>query len=537
MNETLYEQLQAAVNEFPNNLAVRFENRKWSYSRFLAQVDKTARKLLRMGVKANDVIAVSLPNCPDALFLLYAINEVGAISYNIHPLTPPAQMKGMLERSAAKMLFVLSTSAASYRSEIPSSFRLIAINPYRHVSLSKMIVARLLSKMTLGVEKYWMIRPVPYRLFTRVERKKEDDAVYLNTGGTNGEPKIVRLSNGAINALALKGYHLIGGDVKEIRMLTPIPLFHGFGLSMGAHTILSIGGCTVLMMKFKTKEAIKLLKKGYATCIIGVPAIYNALLSRDAFYGSWLKKQNTAFVGGDACPDALLDKWNLTMEQHGSRARLFQGYGLSETCAVSNVNYREHAKAGTIGQPLPGLKEAIMDVDSHQLLPANHPGEILISGDTIMSGYLGDEANQSGAFITLEGTRYLRTGDYGSLDEDGFLTYRQRLRRTVKINGETLCPSDIENIALNDMDVYDAYCYAIKDARKGQLFRLAIVLRRGDHPADPEKVKRDLFASIAQQLPPSYHPDRITVLLKIPHTPIGKIDEKAINGLIEKGDL
>jgi long-chain acyl-CoA synthetase len=261
-NATLYEQLRLAVARFPHNDAARFENKVWNYEAFLRQVDKAARKLRRLGVAEGDVIAVSLPNCPDALFLLYAINEVGAISYNIHPLTPPAQMKSMLERSKAKMLFVLSLTAKQYREQIPLTLRIVAINPYRHVSLHKMIAVRAMSQTLKGITRYWMVRPIPKKAFSATPKTSSDDAVYLNTGGTNGEPKIVRLSNGAINALAYEGYPLVGGDVKNIKMLTAIPLFHGFGLSMGAHTILSIGGCTVLMLKFKTKDAIKILKKG-----------------------------------------------------------------------------------------------------------------------------------------------------------------------------------------------------------------------------------------------------------------------------------
>jgi long-chain acyl-CoA synthetase len=280
---TLYEQLRASALAHPKDEAARFENKTWTYTAFLRQVDKAARKLERLGVKENDVIAVSLPNCPDALFLLYAINKVGAVSYNIHPLTPPAQMKGMLEKAKASMLFVLSLSADRYRKEIPLSFRLVAINPYRHVEFFKMLAVRLMSHSLKGISRYWMIRPVLKSHFVPANRKKEDDAVYLNTGGTNGEPKIVRLSNGAINTLAFEGYPLVGGDVRNIKMLTAIPLFHGFGLSMGAHTILSIGGSTILMMKFKTKDAIKSSKKAMppasSGCLPFITPSFRAMLS------------------------------------------------------------------------------------------------------------------------------------------------------------------------------------------------------------------------------------------------------------------
>src|SRR5574344_1109258 len=143
-NQTLYEQLRLTVDRFPTNDAARFENKVWSYKAFLSQVDKAARKLRKLGVVEGDVIAVSLPNCPDPPFLLYAINEVGAISYNIHRLTPPSQMKSMLEKSQAKMLFVLSLTAKQYRLQIPLDLRIVAINPYRHDALHKMIAVRVM---------------------------------------------------------------------------------------------------------------------------------------------------------------------------------------------------------------------------------------------------------------------------------------------------------------------------------------------------------------------------------------------------------
>src|SRR5574344_3090259 len=173
-NQTLYEQLRLTVDRFPTNDAARFENKVWSYKAFLSQVDKAARKRRKLGVVEGDVIAVSLPNCPDALFLLYAINEVGAISYNIHPLTPPSQMKTMLEKAKATMLFVLSLSADTYRKEIPLSFRLVALNPYRHVSFGKMLAVRLMSHSLKGITRYWMIRPILKGNFIPANRKKED---------------------------------------------------------------------------------------------------------------------------------------------------------------------------------------------------------------------------------------------------------------------------------------------------------------------------------------------------------------------------
>jgi long-chain acyl-CoA synthetase len=316
----------------------------------------------------------------------------------------------------------------------------------------------------------------------------EDDAVYLNTGGTNGEPKIVRLSNAAINSIPLKGYALIGGEITKIRLLTAIPMFHGFGLEMGIHTPLSFGASTVLDAQIQHQRSHSSHQESARHgVLLGVPALLQCFAFPRFFL--WPVAQESSLRlhwRRFGSRNRLLDRWNQAMERYGSQARLYQGYGLSETMSVSNVNCVFHDKRGTIGQPLPGLKELIVDPETKKVLPPNTNGEILISGVSVMSGYLHDESNSAGAFITIDGTRYFQTGDYGSMDEEGYLTYKNRIKRVEKINGETVCPSDVEQVALDNPEVYEAYCYGVPNERKGHVLRLLIVLRRGDHPAKPE---------------------------------------------------
>jgi long-chain acyl-CoA synthetase len=535
MGKSIYDQFHEAALEYPHNLAVRFERKTWSYHQLSHEIDRCARKLLALGIKEKEPIAVSMPNCPEAVYLFYAISKIGAISYNIHPLTPPLMMRSLIQRSGCRFLICLTFSAGGYREVLDNDIRILSVNPYKHINPIKYLALKFSITRTHGVENYRKIKPVKKDFHANVN--DEDDAVYLNTGGTNGEPKIVRLSNAAINSIPLKGYALIGGEITKIRLLTAIPMFHGFGLEMGIHTPLSFGASTVLMLKFNTKEAIHHIKKGHATVLLGVPALYNALLSRDSFYGPWLKNQVCAFIGGDSVPQSLLDRWNAAMERFDSKARLYQGYGLSETMSVSNVNCVFHDKRGTIGQPLPGLKELIVDPETKQVLPPNTNGEILISGISVMSGYLHDEQNSAGAFITIDGTRYFQTGDYGSMDEEGYLTYKNRIKRVEKINGETVCPSDVEQVALDNPEVYEAYCYGVPNERKGHVLRLLIVLRRGDHPANPETVKAEIYDDLSKRLTANYKPDKIVVIPRLPRTPIGKIDTRAVETMGEEGEL
>jgi long-chain acyl-CoA synthetase len=526
MDKSIYDQFKACCLQHPHDLAARFEKHTWTYAKLDKAITRTASKLLTLGVKKGDPVAVCMPNCPEALFLFYATSEIGAISYFIHPLTPALQLQNFLSKSGAKIVFVLCNRANDYSEGLPADIRLVSVNPYHGRNLFKYLALEEMSHVKRGIRRYGLLKARSQVIPAQV--RGAETAVYLNTGGTNGEPKIIELSNDAINNLGMKGYPLIGGDVRKIKMLTAIPLFHGFGLVMGVHTPLSNGASTVLMLKFRTKEAIHYIQKGQATVIIGVPALYNALLSKDSFYGPWLEKQIIAFIGGDSVPPSLLERWNEAMEKYHSPARLYEGYGLTEAVNVCNVNTKAHHKKGTVGLPLVGLHEIIVDPETGKEVAPNHFGELYISGDSLMTGYLHDPELTAKTFVALGGEKFVATKDYCAIDEEGYLTYKQRMRRIVKVSGEGVCPSDVEKVALSFYEIYEAYCYGVPDERKGSILRLAIVIRRGYESADIEELKKSIYACLEERLTANCRPEKIIVLPKLPRTPVGKIDDAAM---------
>ncbi len=522
-----YDQFREAAKRFPRNECVRFENVTYSYKKVEKGIEEAARKLTALGIQPGEVVAVALPNCPESVFLFYAINYIGATSYNIHPLTPPEGMAKFLSKVDVHFLIALRNNANSFREYLPSSIAVISVNPYYHRNAIKSLF---IQKMG-GKEKC-----LPYETLKEKEAKAanvlpQDDCVLLNTGGTNGEPKIVRLSNRAINYTASKGYDLIQQDIRTIKMLTAIPLFHAFGLCMGVHTPLSHGAATTLMLKFNTKEAIKHIRKGRATTIIGVPALYSALLSKSSFYGHWLKKQIVAWVGGDTCPETLLQKWNQTMEKYGSTARLFEGYGMTET-TITHVNCAFYHKKGSIGLAFPDIQDAILNLNTGKLAAPMEGGEILIGGPSLMNGYYNDPELNERSFVDLNGIRYFRTGDYGYKDKDGFLYLKNRLKRIVKIGGETHCPSDVEQTVKEGCPfVKEAFCYGVPHHKKGHIFRLAVVLEKSFKNST---LARELInEEISRKLAPSFLPERILIVNRLPRTIIGKVDPKAFQREID----
>lgn len=525
MIQSLYDQFYEVVKKCPKNIAIRFEKKKWTYAQTNKLILDCEKKLASLGVQKGDVLTVALPNCPYSVFLFYAINKRGAISYNIHPLTPNDTIEEMMNFVSSKTLICLSLNAKEAAKTLGKEKRIIALNPYLGASPFKKAFVSLKSKKAMGIIDFGKIKKA--KKIQKVTIDKEEDAVYLNTGGTSGAPKVVRMSNRAINHVGANSYQLIGGPYESIRILTAIPLFHIFGLEMGVHTPLSFGGQSVLMLRFHTKEAINHMKSGRSTVLLGVPSLYNALLSRDSFYGKHLKKQVTAFIGGDTVPESLLDRWNKAMVKYGSDARLYEGYGLTEA-GVAIVSTKGRSKKGSIGMPLPGIHVKILDIETHKEVEHGKLGEIAIGGPSLMSGYYKDDKLNQEDLIDIDGVRYFLTKDYGYCDKDGFGYFKQRMRRIVKINGETLCPSDVEDAVLTLDDVFDAYCYGVPNKRKGAAFRLIVVKRDGDHPKSEEQVRALINEKINAVLPPSYLPEKIFFVSRLPRTAIGKIDAKEI---------
>ncbi len=521
--KTLYELFLEAKGKYPKVTAVRYETKTLTYLELDEEIKKVAGKLKALGVKKGDLVAYNLPNCIPSVTLLYALNAIGAIAYLIHPLTPAKQLSSFLKKTNCRLLFALSINAKEYAAEIADDVTIVAVNLYKGARPIKAIAVSLMSRgLPDRVIRFEKIKPQPVEV--PVSYANHAPCVYLNSGGTNGEPKVIMLSNEAIGYLGVEGLAVIGSDYPpEIKMLTVIPLFHGFGLAMGVVAPLTNGATTVLMTKFHTKETCHLLKNNLANTVIGVPALYNALLHSPKFVGKACRNLLVCYVGGDSVTESLLDRFDAHIASEGGTCHLFEGYGLTETVTVSNVNRPGFVKRGSVGKPLNGIKEKIIDVDTGEVLPAGKEGEIAIGGPSLMEGYYEDPELTKKTIKTIDGEPYVLTKDMGYIDDDGFLFFRQRLRRMAKVNGVPVCPGDIEKLAIQDKAVYECYAYPIKNEKLGSVLEVALVKHRESDDSEEEIINR-LTSSIKENLPVYYLPKRIYFIEKLPRTPVGKID-------------
>lgn len=531
VEQSLYQAVLESASKYPNRVALRYFGHAYRYKFLLKRINQFAAKLIELGVKKDEPVTICLPNIPDAVYLLYAVNQIGAIANIVHPLFTFEQMKETLEKTHSKIAFVLDTT---YKTFLPleksegvtfyacspaQEFTLLAQKIYAHKNRAKLVTN---PKTTASFRK-----TKPYKEY---DTRFKDDAIYLHSGGTSGDPKTIALSNFAINSVSTTTFWILNVDnVKNWGILSVLPMFHGFGLCKGIHSMLAHGGCDVLMPKFSRKDCVKYIRKNQMHVLLGVPVLYEALLSKRNFRGRKLRHLNIAFVGGDYVSPALTERFNIRMEKAKSICRLREGYGLTEVVNVCTVNTHRYHKPGTVGKLLPNVNAVVLDEQGEEV-GFNQEGEICIGGDTMMNGYRFSkeaDANEKVFYLAKDGKKYVRTGDFGSVDEERFLTFKTRLKRIVKVNGIPVFPSMIEDCATSFNFVYETCAIGVEDAKHGHIIKLYVMLSK-TYKGTKEEAEEKLIERIVSRLGVFSKPKVIIFLDKMPHTAIGKIDYKVL---------
>ena len=473
--------------------------------------------------KKDDVITIMLPNVPMAVYLLYAVNQIGAIANLVHPLMKEEQLTGIMQRANSKILFTLDSNVRHLRNLKKLGVTIYAVSPVDELNL----FAQLAYAMK---RKHRVKAPFAHRLCTikyliKADRDFKKDSFYLHSGGTTGEPKTIALSSFSLNSLAVSGLKILDEkSPKGLGMLAVLPMFHGFGLCMGIHSSLIFGAFDVLMPKFSTKEVINYLKRGQLQTIIGVPILYEALLHNKHFNGHNVSCIHNAFVGGDFVNESLIIRFNERMKEGNARARMYEGYGLTETVTVCTVNTHPHHRYGSVGRPIPFTDTKAFDKGKE--LKPNTYGELYVRGDTLMNGYRFEKIKTNPFFIDKKKRKWVKTGDYGKVDRQGYVYFGQRLKRIIKVNGINIFPKEIENEIAKLPYVYECYAKGVKDDRHGNIIILYVVLDRKNQ----EKKNYDQeFNSIIENKFSVYAlPKKIIYMKELPKTLVGKIDEKQL---------
>jgi len=363
---------------------------------------------------------------------------------------------------------------------------------------------------------------------------KDAPAVILHSGGTSGKSKNVVLQNRAF-ILAAKQEQIV---LKNLNVgdccLAIMPNFHGFGLSVCMHTPFVLGCYTILIPQFDAKKFDVLFNKEKPTVVLGVPTLFEALISNkniDHFDLSYLKY---VVSGGDILTSSLEKRVNEYLKEHNSKAIITQGYGMTEALACVSLGADNVYKSGSIGIPLPGNNIKIINPSSRRTNPYNVVGEICINTKGLMLGYLNNESETNEALqIHDDGHVWLHTGDLGYMDSDGFLFYKGRIKRMIITSGYNVYPSHIEEVIESHPAVLQCTVVGVPHPYKQEVPKAFIVLKKGFHGLF---IKSEIKEFCKKNLAKYMVPYEFIYRRKLPKTLIGKVDFKKLQSDIGKDD-
>ena len=518
-----------------NATAYNYFGKTVNFTNFIKSIDKAASAFLNMGIKKGDVITVCMPNTPEAVISFYAINKIGAIANMIHPLSGETEIKHYLNSTNSKMLIMIDICYDKVKNiinetKVKKTIVVSANNSMPFLLSIGYVVTqgRKINKPTSDDNYiYWkdfIANASDNNVDIKIDPK--DPAVILHSGGTTGNPKGIVLSNYNFNALveqAVISFH----DVKVgDSVLTIMPIFHGFGLGVSIHCPLCIGASVTLMPQFNAKKFDQVVRKYRPNILFGVPTLYESMSNSKGNYDlSYIKH----FVsGGDTVSNKSIEKINNYLADHNCKARLVQGYGLTESLAATTISlWLPKDKDGSVGIPLVENYYKIVKPHTQEKVPSGENGEICISGPTVMIGYLNNEKETNESLqYHKDGRIWLHTGDIGAMDKDGVIWYKQRLKRMIVSNGYNIYPSQVETIIEEHDAVLNCTVIGIPHKYKSEVAKAYIVLKNNYKPS--LTTKKSIKDYCIKNMAAYAIPYEFEFRKSLPKTMIGKTDFKKL---------
>ena len=530
---SMFEAVAAIAEKYPNNVAFDFMGRSTTYKTLVKEVEQCAKALKTIGVREGDRVTIAMPNCPQAIQMFYAVNLVGGICNMIHPLSAEKEIEFYLNASESVTAITLDQFYNKFE------------NVRHNTKVINIIIASIKDELSKPVKAGYMltegrkVKKIPddapvirWKDFLhlarhcfynyKVERKGDDPAVILYSGGTTGTTKGILLSNKNFNAL---GQQVIAANPMfriGDKMLAAMPLFHGFGLGVCVHTMLSQGGRCILIPRFTAETYAKQIVKYKCNFIAGVPTLYEALLRLPSMENADLSSLKGVFSGGDSLSIELKKKFDKFLYDHNAKIQIREGFGTTECVTASCLTPPHMAKEGSIGLPFPDTYYKIVEPGTDKEVPYGTEGEILIAGPTVMMEYVGHPEETAQTLRKHDdGLTWIYTGDLGTMDDEGFIYFRGRAKRMIITSGYNVYPGQLENIIDAHEFVHMSCVIGVPDPYKMQKVKAFVMLKPGI-PANDD-TKEAILAYCRKNIAKYAMPYDIEFRAELPKTLVGKV--------------
>ncbi|MBP5678692.1 MAG: AMP-binding protein [Bacilli bacterium] len=559
-NFSAYKLIEYTASKHLGNISYNYYGNKKTYHEFLKQIDEAARAMKAIGVKHKDVVSICMPNTPEGIISFYAANKIGAIASMIHPLSAENEIKHYLNISKTEWLIAIDFTVekidkiiketkvkkmitVGVGESMPPLIKSVytatnattnltkalkSLNPMNYINSE--VSEKNSKKMSW---KEFIRKGKEYEKEIDDEFKGKDIAAILYSGGTTGTPKGVKLTNLNLNAAAMQNFEHVGCLRDKDKVLAIMPIFHGFGLVVCIHCVQYFGGTSILLPQFNAKTFDKIMKKYEPNVVVGVPTLFEAMTKNKNFNHMKMPYLTCVISGGDSLSIELKKKFDEWLEKHKSPTTIREGYGLTECCAASCFTPLNYYRPGSIGIPYPDMYYKIVEEGTEKEVPYGQEGEIVITGPTIMDGYI---RNKKETRQTLrkhkDGRIWLHTGDEGIMDKDGFVYFKGRSKRMIISSGYNIYPNNIENVIDSHPEVSMSCVIGIPHPYKVMVAKAFVVLK------NPEKETEETLNSIKELVEKNLArfswPYEYEFRHDLPKTLVGKV---AFNVLIHEEEM
>jgi long-chain acyl-CoA synthetase len=527
----VHHMLEASAARYAGKACTNFLGKTLTYREIGDLVDRTAAGLQALGVKKGTKVGLLMPNCPTFIVYYFATLKAGGTVVNYNPLYTLEELTFQVRDSDTELMVTLDLKllfdkveallragtlaravVASFTGLLPGTksvlFKLFRGKELAHPE--KTAVKRSVVRDADVLAAGGTLRPVPID-------PANDVAVLQYTGGTTGTPKGAMLThaNITVNCQQAAAWETNLESGKE-RTLAALPFFHVFAMTTVMNFALQEGAEIVIMPRFILNDAMKLIDKTQPTVMPGVPTMFSAILNHPRLASYDLSSLKYCVSGGAPLPIDLKQRFEKV-----TGCRLVEGYGLTEASPVVTGNPVDGpVKEGSIGQPLPGTIVSLRDLaDPSKEVPLGEKGEICVKGPQVMKGYWKRPEDTAAQFVG----DYLRTGDVGTMDEDGFIYIVDRIKDLIICSGYNVYPRRVEEAISQHPAVEEVTVIGVRDDYRGEAPKAFIKLRSG-MSATADDIRRHLEAKLSKIEMPA----EIEFRADLPKTMIGKLSKKEL---------
>jgi long-chain acyl-CoA synthetase len=527
----LYELLDSAAAKYGSRIATNFLGKTTTYREIMQASERAAAGLQKLGIKKGSKVGLLLPNCPTFIIYYFAVLKAGATVVNYNPLYTLDELAFQVKDSETEIMVTLDLKvlfdkveglmqAGTLQRSIVASFP--SLLPGAKSVLFKLFKAKEMAHPHKSAVAANVVADEEVRSndgkYQRVDIDPVNDVAVLQyTGGTTGTPKGAMLThaNVGINAQQSKAWATnlqAGGE----RVLAALPFFHVFAMTAVMNFALSQGAELIIMPRFVLDDAMKLIDKAKPTVMPGVPTMYIAMLNHPKLKGFNMSSLKFCLSGGAPLPVDVKQRFEKL-----TGCKLVEGYGLSETSPAATCNPLEGpVKEGSIGQPLPATIISLRDLaDPSKEVPLGEKGEICIKGPQVMKGYWKRPDETASQFVG----EYLRTGDVGIMDAEGFTFIVDRIKDLIICSGYNVYPRRVEEAIYEHAAVEEVTVIGIKDQYRGEAPKAFIKLKAG-----MSATEADLRKHLETKLSKIELPAEIEFRDALPKTMIGKLSKKEL---------